>query len=362
MAADVVADTFLIAWRRIQDIPTEQARLWLFGVARKVLARHRRQAQRRVDLAVRLRAELRQVDVKEGSADYDLKSAFCIEAEQDELIQRVAATYHLPESVATPTSPAAEELLDMIMKTSESVVIPARPVRRTPFWSRRRLLVGATAMAALAITAGILLPPDRPGGPAPAQAVALEIATDGDYLEISINDPVADAERYRAELAEHGLDIELSLAPADPDRVGRVIFQEVGDTGTGPTLEVIEAPGDCGADGSCSVVIRVPVAFSSYAHIVLGRTPLPGEGGVEGATGDAPVLTPEESQRIASLIGMRVAEARTALAESGWTADYRVGDDSRAATADEVPDDWYVTDAAPVGGGVIVLWADPDRG
>jgi RNA polymerase sigma-70 factor (ECF subfamily) len=58
-AADVVAETFLTAWRRLDDVPAgEQARLWLYGVARRVLANHRRGEHRRSELAVRLRAEL----------------------------------------------------------------------------------------------------------------------------------------------------------------------------------------------------------------------------------------------------------------------------------------------------------------
>jgi RNA polymerase sigma-70 factor (ECF subfamily) len=39
-AADVLAETYLIAWRKIGSIPHgEEARLWLFGVARNVLRR-----------------------------------------------------------------------------------------------------------------------------------------------------------------------------------------------------------------------------------------------------------------------------------------------------------------------------------
>ena len=39
-AADVLAETYLIAWRRIDSVPRgEEARLWLFGVARNVLRR-----------------------------------------------------------------------------------------------------------------------------------------------------------------------------------------------------------------------------------------------------------------------------------------------------------------------------------
>ncbi|GAA4986221.1 RNA polymerase sigma-70 factor (ECF subfamily) [Nonomuraea thailandensis] len=47
-AADVVAETYLIAWRRIADLPDgEHARMWLFGVAGKVMANHRRGERRR---------------------------------------------------------------------------------------------------------------------------------------------------------------------------------------------------------------------------------------------------------------------------------------------------------------------------
>src|SRR6202035_3680251 len=46
-AADVIAETFLTAWRRLEDMPSDpQARLWLYGVARRVLANHHR-GQRR---------------------------------------------------------------------------------------------------------------------------------------------------------------------------------------------------------------------------------------------------------------------------------------------------------------------------
>lgn len=61
-AADVVADTFLVAWRRLAHVPLEpETRPWLYGTARRVLANQRRGAQRRTALGSRLRAELRNV-------------------------------------------------------------------------------------------------------------------------------------------------------------------------------------------------------------------------------------------------------------------------------------------------------------
>lgn len=58
-AADVAAETFAIAWRRIGAVPAgDDARLWLYGVARNVLANHRRKVARRQDLNAALAAEL----------------------------------------------------------------------------------------------------------------------------------------------------------------------------------------------------------------------------------------------------------------------------------------------------------------
>lgn len=58
-AADVAAETFLIAWRRLADVPPEpDARLWLFGAARRVLSNQRRRERRRGALSERLRGEM----------------------------------------------------------------------------------------------------------------------------------------------------------------------------------------------------------------------------------------------------------------------------------------------------------------
>lgn len=58
-AADVVAETFLVAWRRGHEVPIDgSARLWLFGVARRVLSNQRRGERRRAKLAERLRVDL----------------------------------------------------------------------------------------------------------------------------------------------------------------------------------------------------------------------------------------------------------------------------------------------------------------
>lgn len=42
-AADLLAEVYLIAWRRRADLPEGRERLWLFGAARRLLAAHHRQ-------------------------------------------------------------------------------------------------------------------------------------------------------------------------------------------------------------------------------------------------------------------------------------------------------------------------------
>jgi RNA polymerase sigma-70 factor (ECF subfamily) len=58
-AADVTAETFVVAWRRMRHVPDgDSTRPWLYGVARRVLANHRRGESRRAALGTRLRSQL----------------------------------------------------------------------------------------------------------------------------------------------------------------------------------------------------------------------------------------------------------------------------------------------------------------
>jgi RNA polymerase sigma factor (sigma-70 family) len=59
-AADLLAETYSIAWRRLDAIPDgEEARLWLFGIARKLLLKGASKAKTRQALVERLAGELR---------------------------------------------------------------------------------------------------------------------------------------------------------------------------------------------------------------------------------------------------------------------------------------------------------------
>ncbi len=93
-AADVVSETFLVAWRRLDEAPAGDYRPWLFGLARNVLLNQHRSTRRRVRLGERLRAFLGGADVPDPAAGV---------AEQDR-VRRALATL----------SAAARELLTLI--------------------------------------------------------------------------------------------------------------------------------------------------------------------------------------------------------------------------------------------------------
>ena len=106
-AADVVAETFLVAWRRLDEMTTgREARLWLYGVARRQLANLRRGQLRRTRLADRLRAEL-PAAVAAGAGAEDPRAASVLAAlerldEDDREILRLSSWEGLaPGEIAT---------------------------------------------------------------------------------------------------------------------------------------------------------------------------------------------------------------------------------------------------------------------
>ena len=63
---DAVADVFLIAWRRLDDVPDgDQARPWLYAVARRVLANQARADARRGRLNAHLGAQPARLETEE---------------------------------------------------------------------------------------------------------------------------------------------------------------------------------------------------------------------------------------------------------------------------------------------------------
>jgi len=73
-ADDVVAETFLVAWRRLDDVPSD-ARPWLIGVARNVRLNARRSARRQQALGSRLSEAAPAAVVAEPAAASDAVQA-----------------------------------------------------------------------------------------------------------------------------------------------------------------------------------------------------------------------------------------------------------------------------------------------
>ena len=94
-AADVVAETFLVAWRRLDEVPIgARERLWLYAVARRVTANLRRAEGRRSRLAERLAESLRSELVTNpapgGEAAEVLRAMGDLEEEDRELLLLVS--------------------------------------------------------------------------------------------------------------------------------------------------------------------------------------------------------------------------------------------------------------------------------
>ena len=91
-AADMLSETLLVIWRREGFIPSDatEARMWMFGVARKVLSGHRRTRSRQAALRTRLADELTitQVDASEPWVD-EVRAAISQLAEIDREIMRL---------------------------------------------------------------------------------------------------------------------------------------------------------------------------------------------------------------------------------------------------------------------------------
>ena len=91
-AADIVAESFLVAWRRIDDVPAgADARPWMFGVARRVLANAHRGDRRRLALADRLRHHVTEVVAPPGEPDSDIERALARLSDDDQEILRLVA-------------------------------------------------------------------------------------------------------------------------------------------------------------------------------------------------------------------------------------------------------------------------------
>jgi RNA polymerase sigma factor (sigma-70 family) len=105
-AADLVAESFIVAWRRLDQVPVdESARLWLYGVARRVIANQHRAERRRTRLGARLaeslRTELATRPDARGKGPEILRAMRGLSDEDRELLLLVSWEELSPREVAT---------------------------------------------------------------------------------------------------------------------------------------------------------------------------------------------------------------------------------------------------------------------
>lgn len=98
---DVVSETMLTLWRRLDDIPPEAELAWAYGVARRQIANHRRSAGRHLQLLARAASEPQQTSLLDHPLDFELHTALGDLGESDRELLRLWAWEQLePAEIA----------------------------------------------------------------------------------------------------------------------------------------------------------------------------------------------------------------------------------------------------------------------
>jgi len=141
-AADLLAETYLVAWRKLDDVAKDgEARLWLYGVARRIASHHHRHERVEQGLAEALRANLSRESVLMRT-DRDIPFGDAISASLDrlkpgdrEIIELSAWEQLTPAEIATVIgmkSGAVRVRLHRIRTTMRTELIKAGYPRADP--------------------------------------------------------------------------------------------------------------------------------------------------------------------------------------------------------------------------------------
>lgn len=103
-AEDVLSETMLALWRRLDDVPSGRALPWCYGIARRTLANATRGERRRLRLLNRLEAEsvgVMEADPSETGPDHVLETALDRLSHHDRELLRLWAWEQLePREIA----------------------------------------------------------------------------------------------------------------------------------------------------------------------------------------------------------------------------------------------------------------------
>jgi hypothetical protein len=198
--------------------------------------------------------------------------------------------------------------------------------------------------------------PSAPSGGTARLTAALSFTTSGGYITVRVVNPLADASRYRAEFAQHHLDISLTLVPVSPSLVGTLVyFGEQPEAGITP----IAAKGRCftgGAGAECPVGVRISASFRGQAQIVFGRAAKPGEQ----YESTAPANAPGEVMHGMTFKGLTVARVVAMLRQRHVTVpEFNYDDHGYGKLLHTAPGNWYVYDADPWALNQVMLSVGP---
>ncbi|SDK22635.1 hypothetical protein [Nonomuraea jiangxiensis] len=270
-------------------------------------------------------------------------------------LARVRDEELVKEPVGRPSGTGARALLESIMAEERT------PVRRP---SVRRRAFGLAAVATLAAVLVVGVPF---GGPVTEYAnAAVSLKTGGNYIEVVINDPEADAAAFTEAFRAVGLDAEVKKAPVAPEDVGKLVGPVLpGDfpTGTGVTITHED---NC-ASAWCGK-ISMPVHYTGKVVFGIGRPAAPGE---RYAT-PVSMSPPPESDPLGGdkARGKRVSEVRTDMERLGLKISYLVmwqlkPDGSGGGynvDAEHIDGDWTVADVRKTASDAVevMIQAGPD--
>jgi RNA polymerase sigma-70 factor (ECF subfamily) len=99
-AADVVAETFLVAWRRLDEVDEQSTLPWLYAVARRVLLSQQRATRRQRAIAERIAGAAEQPAPAQGSGSRGLLEALAGLSEREREVLMLSAWEELPGSEA----------------------------------------------------------------------------------------------------------------------------------------------------------------------------------------------------------------------------------------------------------------------
>jgi RNA polymerase sigma factor (sigma-70 family) len=138
-AADVLAETYLIAWQKLDRIPKgDRARLWLFGVARNLLMKGASRHRSAGALVERLAGELRSVGPAHSPADDERRTSLrralaALPVRDREILTMTAWEGLTPRQIATVMGTSANVVRVRLHRARARLkrqLDPERPVPR----------------------------------------------------------------------------------------------------------------------------------------------------------------------------------------------------------------------------------------